>query len=168
MSDKKTLSWAVASLLISMLFILSPIVYSAELAATSSKDYKILSPYYYAAARTGDIEVVSKFLAAGFPVNVKDEKGYTALMIATYHGRTEMVNQLLSVGANVCAQDNRGNTALMAAIFRGEFRIAKRLLSFDCDAAQLNNAGQSARDFSVVFGREEIEALLNTKELKLD
>lgn len=122
--------------------------------------YKELMPYYYAAARTGDNEVITEFINAGLPINIKNEKGYTALMIATYNGQKEIVNTLINQGANVCAQDNKGNTALMAAVFRGEFNIAKTLMAEDCDENQQNKAGQTAVMYASLFGREALRELL--------
>jgi len=165
MFDIKTTCWAVASIFVSAIFVLSPFAQSNTLSAKES--YQQLVPYYYAAARTGDKEVIAEFIAAGFPINAKNTKGYTALMIATYHGRKAVVKELLIQGANVCEQDKRGNTALMAAIFRGELSIAKHLLSYQCDTESVNNAGQTAQDFSVVFGRTEIKALLDKRGVEV-
>ena len=115
-----------------------------------------LKAYYFAAARTNDTEVLAKFIESGFPVNITNGKGYTALMVATYHGNTEAFDYLMSRNANSCAEDSRGNTALMAAIFRGELSLARKLMSADCDQQHLNNAGNSATDFAELFGRKEL------------
>jgi ankyrin repeat protein len=125
-----------------------------------NKQYDELMPYFYAAARTGDNDVITEFLNAGLPVDIKNEKGYTALMIATYNGQQVIVDKLIKSGANVCAQDNKGNTALMAAVFRGEFSIAKTLMSENCDENQQNKAGQTAVMYATLFGREDLRALL--------
>jgi ankyrin repeat protein len=165
MFDIKTTCWAVASIFVSVIFVLSPFAQSNTLSAEGN--YQQLVPYYYAAARTGDTEVIEAFIKAGFPINAKNAKGYTALMIATYHGRKGVVKELLVKGASVCEQDKRGNTALMAAIFRGELSIAKHLLSYKCDTESPNNAGQTAQDFAVVFGRTEIKALLDERGVEV-
>ncbi len=122
--------------------------------------YQTLLKYYFAAARTADNEIITQFVAAGLPINSVNEKGYTALMIATYHGHTNTVDKLLALGANACLEDKRGNTALMAAIFRGEFRIAKTLIKQDCDTQHSNNAGQTAEAFAAQFGQQHVLALL--------
>ncbi|WP_226647082.1 ankyrin repeat domain-containing protein [Microbulbifer variabilis] len=126
----------------------------------NDSDFTELSQYFFAAARVGDTEVSREFSQAGFPLDIRNPKGYTALMIATYHGNTEGVNYLLQKGANACAQDRRGNTALMAAIFRGEFALARTLLKSDCDTQQVNKAGHTAEDFARVFGRDQVVQLL--------
>ena len=117
MFDIKAIFWACASILLSAIFVLSPFAQSNTLSQDDS--YQELVPYFYAAARTGDKEVIIQFIDAGFPINAKNTKGYTALMIATYNGHSNVVNQQLAQGSDVCEQDKRGNTALMAAIFRG-------------------------------------------------
>ena len=125
-----------------------------------STQYDTLMPYYYAAARTGDNEIISEFLNSGLPVDIKNHKGYTALMIATYNGQKSIVDTLINHGANVCAQDNKGNTALMAAVFRGEISIARTLMSEDCDENQQNKAGQTAVMYASLFGQETLRTLL--------
>jgi len=142
------------------LFIAAMSFQSTASEITEQQVYKELMPYFYAAARTGDNEVITEFLNAGLPIDIKNPKGYTALMIATYNGKKSTVNTLISQGANVCAQDNRGNTALMAAVFRGELSIAKTLMLEDCDENQQNKAGQTAVMYASLFGREALRTLL--------
>lgn len=139
------------------LFFIAPVSANPD---NEAQSYDTLLPYFYAAARTGDNEVITEFLNAGLPIDIKNKKGYTALMIATYHGRKKIVNSLIKQGANVCMQDNRGNTALMAAVFRGEFSIAKTLMSEDCDSDQQNKAGQTAVMYATLFGRKALRDLL--------
>ncbi|HHI94126.1 MAG TPA: ankyrin repeat domain-containing protein [Gammaproteobacteria bacterium] len=115
-----------------------------------------LKAYFFAAARSNDVVVLKKFIETGFPVDAVNSKGYTALMIATYHGHTTAFDYLVSQKANTCAVDIRGNTVLMAAIFRGEFSLAKKLLSYDCNPDHKNNAGMTAAGFAKMFGRNDV------------
>lgn len=115
-----------------------------------------LGPYYFAAARVGDGEVLQEFLRAGFPVNLQNAQSYTALMIAAYNGQPQVVDLLLDAGADACIEDKRGNTALMGAIVKGELRIARRLLEADCDPNHQNRAGQTPAMYATVFGRGEL------------
>jgi ankyrin repeat protein len=132
----------------------------AENQNSAKTQYDSLFAYYFAAARTNDTAVIEQFVDAGIPIDSYNNKGYTALMIATYHGNKNTVNTLLQLGANACLEDNRGNTALMAAIFRGEFSIAKTLVSLDCDNAHQNKAGQTAEQFAQTFGQQKVIELL--------
>jgi len=160
-SRKSKINWVLTTLIpVFLLATISPFSYAEVNATSPNTAYQDLMPYYYAAARTGDNEVITEFLNAGLPIDVKSHKGYTALMIATYNGQKSVVNKLIENGANVCAQDNRGNTALMAAVFRGELSIAKTLMLKDCDEDQQNKAGQTAIMFATLFGREELRTLL--------
>ena len=46
-----------------------------------------LENYYFDAARRGDVEMLDTFIAAGYSLDTQDEKGYTALILAAYHGQ---------------------------------------------------------------------------------
>lgn len=50
-----------------------------------------LTQYYFDAARDGNTKMLSEFIQAGYNLNTQDEKGYTALILAAYHGHTEAV-----------------------------------------------------------------------------
>ena len=111
-----------------------------------------LKARYFDAAREGDSAMLSAFYQAGLDVNVADEKGYTALILAAYHGHTDTVNFLISeANANPCQEDNRGNTALMGAIFKGHVSVAKQLVFADCDIDEENEQGQTALMFASLF-----------------
>ena len=64
------------------------------------------------AAAEGHDMVVRQLLTAGAPVNVTDEQGTTALMIAARNGDLGMLQALLSRGADGTARDGQGRTAL--------------------------------------------------------
>lgn len=121
-----------------------------------------LQTYYFDAARRGDVEMLNTFIEAGYSLDTRDDKGYTALILAAYHGQSQAVEQLLAAGADACAQDKRGNTALMGSIFKGEVTIARRLLATNCSPDQSNAAGQTAAMYAGLFKRVELlDALMN-------
>lgn len=115
-----------------------------------------LRDYYFGAARRGDLAMLQEFIAAGYALDTRTEKGYTALILAAYHGRAEAVALLMRAGADPCAEDARGNTALMGAIFKGELAIARTLLDAPCRPDQRNKAGQTAAMYAALFGRREL------------
>lgn len=115
-----------------------------------------LRQYFFDAAREGRQDMLAEFIGAHYDLDTRDEKGYTALILAAYHGHGAAVEQLLAAGADPCAQDRRGNTALMGAIFKGELAIARRLMRADCAPDQRNNAGQTAAMYAALFQRKEI------------
>jgi ankyrin repeat protein len=67
------------------------------------------------AASEGHDMVVRQVLALGAPVNMADEQGTTALMIAARNGDLGILQALLSRGADASAQDTQGRTALQWA-----------------------------------------------------
>ena len=110
---------------------------------------------FFAAAKTGNEEVINEFLKYGFPVDVRNHEGYTPLMMATYYGHQPIVTTLLKYGADRCARDNKGNTALMGALFKMEFAIAKQLRQVDCDANAKKTGQKTTAEFAQVIGQEK-------------
>ncbi len=55
-----------------------------------------LQDYYFDAARRGDVEMLNTFIEAGYSLSTVDDKGYTALILAAYHGQGPAVEQLLA------------------------------------------------------------------------
>ena len=115
-----------------------------------------LADYLFEAARIGDDNIIREFAASHYDLNVRDEKGYTPLILAAYHGHSSTVDLLIKNKADPCAKDNNGNTALMGALFKGEINIAHTLATSDCDPDQSNKAGQTAAMYAALFGRLEI------------
>ncbi|CRM08432.1 ankyrin-like protein [Pseudomonas sp. 28 E 9] len=127
-----------------------------------------LQDYYFDAARRGDLDMLNTFIESGYALNTQDDKGYTALILAAYHGQSAYVERLLAAGADACVQDKRGNTALMGAIFKGELQIAQRLLDTDCNPDQRNGAGQTAAMYAGLFKRVELLSDLKAKGADLN
>jgi ankyrin repeat protein len=127
-----------------------------------------LQDYYFDAARRGDVPMLDTFIEAGYPLDTRDSKGYTALILAAYHGQTATVERLLAAGADACAQDQRGNTALMGAIFKGEVQITRTLLSANCNPDERNSAGQTAAMYAGLFKRDKLLDALKAKGADLN
>lgn len=106
---------------------------------------------FFAAAKTGQQEVITEFLKHGFPVDVQNTEGYTALMMATYYGHQPVVSSLLAAGANRCLRDKRGHTALMGAIVKAEWSIARQLNKQDCDTQTQGTL--TTEQFAQYFGQ---------------
>lgn len=140
--------WILAGLLLAALAAQAGEVQGVEVEAR-------LRDYFFDAARRGDQAMLKEFVEAGFDLDVQDAKGYTALILAAYHGHGGAVEQLLEAGADPCVQDARGNTALMGAIFKGEVRIARRLIGAQCSPDQRNGAA--------LFKREELLQALSAR-----
>ncbi|HBN9878873.1 ankyrin repeat domain-containing protein [Pseudomonas aeruginosa] len=148
--------WILAGLLLAAVVAQAGEMHAVEVEAR-------LRDYFFDAARRGDQAMLKEFVEAGFDLDVQDAKGYTALILAAYHGHGGAVEQLLEAGADPCVQDARGNTALMGAIFKGEVRIARRLIGAQCSPDQRNGAGQTAAMYAALFKREELLQALSAR-----
>ncbi|QXW25909.1 ankyrin repeat domain-containing protein [Acinetobacter johnsonii] len=131
---------------------ISPVKPAADVQMTSQQE---LIDIFFAAAKTGNQEVINEFLKHGFPVDVRNASGFTPLMMATYYGHQSTVTSLLAHGADRCARDSKGNTALMGALFKMEFSIAKQLRKVDCDANAQKSGQKTAAEFAQVIGQEK-------------
>ena len=142
-------------LLSSVMLTLSLLFISATTFA--EPDAQTLKARYFDAARAGNQALLDAYYAAGLDVNVADEKGYTALILAAYHGHKDTVGYLIeSAHADACQEDKRGNTALMGAIFKGHLSVAKQLMFTDCNVDAQNQQGQTALMFASLFDRQEL------------
>jgi hypothetical protein len=113
------------------------------------------------AARIGRTDMVAPLLAAGADVDGRDRHGYTALILAAYHGHLDTAVALLDHGAAVDAvDDKRGNTALMGIAFKGYDEIAEELIDAGADVDRRNNAGQTALMMASLVGHARIASLL--------
>ena len=118
---------------------------------------------YFAAAKSGNTEVIQEFLTHGFPVDIKNQAGFTALMMAAYYGHAEVVNTLLVHHSNRCLRDSKGHTALMGAIVKAEWGIAKQLNKVDCDQVAKHEGALTTEEFAKVFGQQdELKQLLQS------
>ncbi|MGM3172931.1 ankyrin repeat domain-containing protein [Dickeya lacustris] len=122
-----------------------------------------LNRYLWDAARSGNNAMMAEFIRAGYNLNTADEKGYSAVILAAYHGHDDTLALLLAHGADPCQQDKRGNTALMGAIFKGELKIAQRLMAATCNPNLRNHVGQTAAMYASLFQRSEILTALQAK-----
>ena len=64
------------------------------------------------AAKTGNIEAVKQYLAAGTDVDARDAEDKTPLQHAVYWDHKEIAELLIAKGADINAKDNAGKTSL--------------------------------------------------------
>lgn len=110
---------------------------------------------FFAAAKTGNQDVINEYLKYGFPVDIRNAQGYTPLMMAAYYGQQEVVSTLLANGADRCARDNKGNTALMGAMFKLEWGVVKQLRKVDCDTQAAKTGQKTVAEFAKVIGQDK-------------
>ena len=95
------------------------------------------------AVEKNDLKNVKILIAAGADLEVTDNWGMTALMVAAQKGYTDIVKELINAGANVDAKGACDSTALLYAIEKGDVEIVKLLIGKaenSCDLTTLNAA----------------------------
>jgi ankyrin repeat protein len=88
-------------------------------------------------------------------IDSKDEKGFTALMIAVSEERTEIIKLILDEKVNINAQDNRGFTVLMIAVLNEFEDIVSLLLKKNVDLTIKHKEGKSLKDNLLSFTDNE-------------
>ena len=67
-------------------------------------------------------------MEAGADLNLANNNGLTALMLAAGHGHVEVVRVLLEAGADVNLASNNGSTASMLAAGQGHVEVVRLLV----------------------------------------
>lgn len=93
-------------------------------------------------------------------IDAKNHKGYSALMLAAYHGHVDVARYLLQRGADANTADGGGNSALMGAAFKGYIDTVRLLIEYGADIDARNAKGQTATDFAHLFGRVQVARFL--------
>jgi uncharacterized protein len=119
------------------------------------------------AARHGETELLESMLAAGMPVELRDGKGNSLLMLAAYHGQAATVEMLLRHGAEPDARNDRAQTPLAGVAFKGHLEVAEILLAAGADPAADQGGGKTAHMFAAMFGRVEMVKLLESHLARL-
>ena len=95
------------------------------------------------AANIGHNEAIQFLLKIG-DVNIQNNEGWTALLIASQNGHTQVVEQLLKEHADVNIQTNDGLTALMIASQNGHTQVVEQLHKEHANINIQNNDGWTA------------------------
>ena len=93
-----------------------------------------------------DIDNVQSLIQAGVDVNVQDENGMTALMIASQTGHLQLAEELIRAKADMDIKNKLGDTALICATKEKRTNCVKKLLEF---GANINIPG--ANDQTALF-----------------
>ncbi|MFB9328768.1 ankyrin repeat domain-containing protein [Paenibacillus aurantiacus] len=108
-----------------------------------TEEYKMNHSLLQAAERK-DAEAVKKFVAEGAEVNVRDAKGRTPAMIATYNNDADTVKVLIDAGADVNLQDHMLNSPFLYAGAEGYIEIVKLTIAAGADPSITNRYGGTA------------------------
>ena len=94
----------------------------------TAKGYSLSAAEYHRAAVGGDVSALELFLQSGVKVDVPDDAGATALMLAAEAGKEEAVVFLLDKGADLQRRDHRQADVGRYAVQGGSARVLRLLL----------------------------------------
>lgn len=110
--------------------------------------------------RQGDAAQLGPLLDAGLKANLRNHKGDTLLMLATYHGHLDAARLLLAHGANPDTRNDQGQSPIVGAAFKGNAEMVELLLDSGADIEGAGPAGKSALMMAAMFNRTQIVELL--------
>lgn len=116
------------------------------------------------AAQSGDTVQIKAALGAGVPVDTRDARGRTALLIATHNNHVAAARLLIEAGANVNAKDTIEDSPFLYAGAEGRNEILKLTLKAGADLKDTNRYGGTALIPAAHHGHPDtVRILLTTK-----
>ncbi|HEX9341346.1 MAG TPA: ankyrin repeat domain-containing protein [Thermoplasmata archaeon] len=106
------------------------------------------------------LDLAQDLIQRGADLEAKDERGYSALILAAFKGRTAVLRTLLEGGADAKAQDRHGNGALMFAAQWGDLEAAKLLLAAGADIGARGQNGYTALKIAKLCSQLEVARFL--------
>ena len=116
---------------------------------------------FLSAAFTGKLETINSYLENGGDVNVTDEKGCSALFLATNLDSVEVIKILLDHGANINVQTHTTKqTPLINAAYVGNLEVVKLLVEKGADINIKDMAGETALDAAKINKNNDVVMFL--------
>ena len=132
----------------------------ASLEARAEHEAMTLIREAFAHARAGATADLTQLLDRGVPPDVRNEKGDSLLMLASYHGHAETTRLLLARGADPELANDRGQTPLQGVAFKGDLAVVGALLEGGAAVDGGGPDGKTALMFAAMFDRLEVVELL--------
>jgi ankyrin repeat protein len=110
-------------------------------------------------ARQGETGPLGEMIDAGVPIDLRNGRGDTLLIVAAYQQHVETVAELLRRDADTSVVNAMGQTAIACAVFRNHEEILRALLDAGANPALGSPTGvQIADQFGLPRMREVIES----------
>ncbi len=111
----------------------------------------------FALAREGRVAELTEMVRAGVPVDTRNARSDTMLIVAAYAQQSEAVAALIELGADLNVENTMGQTAIACAVFRNDENTLQILL----DAGGDPELGfHSALDIADQFQLTQMTAVL--------
>ena len=131
--------------------------YTKQSIETNIKDYE---KEFLLETFDGHVENILSLIKTGVDINVQNDNGMTALMMAAQNGQIGLVEELLKAGANKNLQAHNGDTALICATKEGKKKSVRKLLEFGANVNIQDQDGQTAIMHAVMMSNEDCLQLL--------
>ncbi|NBC37304.1 ankyrin repeat domain-containing protein [Novosphingobium sp. FSY-8] len=95
-----------------------------------------------------DAAWIAFLISRGADPNIRDNKGATALVIASNLGFVEGAQALINAGARVDETGSTGETPLIFAVHRRDLAMMRVLLKAGANPDRADSSGRSARDYA--------------------
>jgi ankyrin repeat protein len=110
-------------------------------------------------ARRGLTGPLGEMIDAGVPIDTRNGRGDTLLVVAAYQQNTETVVELLRRGADTAVVNGMGQTAVACAVFRNDEELLRTLLEAGADPGLGSPTGVEIADqFGLPRMRDLIES----------
>lgn len=110
-------------------------------------------------ARQGRTGPLGEMLDAGVPIDVRNPRADTLLIVAAYAEQSETVADLIRRGADLDAANANGQTAVACAVFRRNEPLLRMLLDAGADQ---DAGGHTARQIADQFGLADMRTVLDS------
>jgi ankyrin repeat protein len=117
--------------------------------------FQVTAEDWFRACREGNVEVMKKFLSAGFSKDTLDAEGNTSLHVAVVAGQEGVADFLLRKGIPIDVKGAKGRTPLMAAAAAGKADSVGWLLRQGADPQAKDDEGYKALMISVREGNSK-------------
>jgi hypothetical protein len=123
---------------------------------------------FWDAVQSGNIDSVTAYIDQGVDVNVQDQDGVTAIIIAAINNDYKIIELLLEHGADVNIKTNDGATALSFAAMEGSELAAEKLIEHGANLnEQENSKGDTPIMLAIKESHSEIVKLLYKQDIDL-
>ncbi len=132
-----------------------------EVKKAAKQTVKYSTEEFLNAALDGKIATVKEAVNSGISINVRDQDGKNALMMAAFNGHTQIVNELLDNGIEINEVDSLGRTALMYGATGAFSETIRVLLDHNADVNVIDNVEHfTALMFAASEGQLEVVKIL--------
>ena len=119
-----------------------------------------LARYIFELVRKGDAQTLAPVFKKGFPAILRNDKGDSLLMLASYHGHFDVAKLLLEHGADTETCNDNGQTPIAGAAYKGDLPMVRLLLEHGAHVEGMAPDGKTALMFAAMFNRTEVVSLL--------